>query len=294
VLIFFESAFATRLVCVEPQHSRFTGTGLERVPGRALRAHPIRMHRLAPPAHRLLVQRILRKRRSVRCAENLPCVGLVLREPQLRRLRPAVRDRDLDAVTDRPRFSINRSRVKNRPPSSTPVPSRSNSPSSRDLRQFFSRSRASGNSARAKLIVSAIDDESKAVELAETVQKHFPNLKIFARAAGRVHAYGFPKRGITTFYRETLGNSLDLGVDVLCSLGFRAHQAHRAAQVFKQHGESAVRDLAQYWDDDARYLSEARRHIDAFDRMFANDAPGRRALNDRGVKPIPPGDSSRG
>ena len=148
--------------------------------------------------------------------------------------------------------------------------------------------------ARAKLIVIAIDDESKAVELAETVQKHFPNLKIFARAAGRVHAYEFQKRGITTFYRETLGSSLDLGVDVLRCLGFRAHQAHRAAQVFKQHDENAVRDLAQYWDDDARYLSEARRHIDAFDRMFANDAPGRRALNDRGWAPIPPGDASRG
>ena len=148
--------------------------------------------------------------------------------------------------------------------------------------------------ARAKLIVIAIDDEAKAVELAEAVQKHFPNLKIFARAAGRVHAYEFQKRGITTFYRETLGSSLDLGVDVLRSLGFRAHQAHRAAQVFKKHDESAVRDLAQYWDDDARYFSEARRHIDAFDRMFASDAPGRRALNDRGWEPIPPGDSSRG
>ena len=148
--------------------------------------------------------------------------------------------------------------------------------------------------ARAKLIVIAIDDEAKAVELAETVQKHFPNLKIFARASGRVHAYQFQKRGVTTFYRETLASSLDLGVDVLRTLGFRAHQAHRAAQVFKQHDESAVRDLAQYWEDDARYFSEARRQIDAFDRMFANDAPGRRAFNDRGWEPIPSGDASRG
>ncbi len=148
--------------------------------------------------------------------------------------------------------------------------------------------------ARAKLIVIAIDDEAKAVALAETVRKHFPQLKIFARASGRVHAYEFQKRGITTFYRETLGSSLDLGVDVLRALGFRAHQAHRAAQLFKTHDEMAVRDLAQHWENDAVYFNEARRHIEAFDRMFANDAAETRARADRGWEPIPPGDSSRG
>jgi monovalent cation:proton antiporter-2 (CPA2) family protein len=148
--------------------------------------------------------------------------------------------------------------------------------------------------ARAKLMVIAIDNESKAIELVDTARKHFPDLKIFARASGRVHAYEFQKRGVLTFYRETLGSSLDLGVDVLRSLGFRAHQAHRAAQLFKEHDERSVRDLAQFWEDDDVYFNEARRHIDAFDRMFAGDAAGQRAGADRGWEPAPPGDASRG
>ncbi len=126
--------------------------------------------------------------------------------------------------------------------------------------------------ARAKIIVIAIDDEAKAVALAETVQKHFPHLKIFARAAGRVHAYDFQKIGVMSFYRETLGSSLDLGVDVMHTLGVARPRAERAAQLFKEHDERAVRELAQFWEDDAAYFKNARLHIEAFEQMFASDA----------------------
>jgi monovalent cation:proton antiporter-2 (CPA2) family protein len=149
--------------------------------------------------------------------------------------------------------------------------------------------------ARAKIIVIAIDHEEKAVALTETVQKNFPHLKIFARAVGRVHAYEFQKRGVQTFYRETLGSSLDLGTDVMRALGMRAHQAHRAAMLFKKHDEHSVRDLAQFWEDDDAYFKNARQHIEAFEQMFASDAthPGP-AQADRGWEPMPPGDASRG
>jgi monovalent cation:proton antiporter-2 (CPA2) family protein len=126
--------------------------------------------------------------------------------------------------------------------------------------------------ARAKIIVIAIDDEAKAVELAGTVLKNFPHLKIFARAVGRVHAYEFQKLGVQSFYRETLGTSLDLGVDAMVALGVPAAQARRAADLFKEHDDRAVRDLAQYWEDDEAYFKNARLHIEAFERMFASDA----------------------
>ena len=119
----------------------------------------------------------------------------------------------------------------------------------------------------------AIDDEAKAVQLVETVKKHFPHLHIFARAAGRVHAYEFQKRGVQHFYRETVGSSLDLGTDVMRSLGIPDEQARRAAHLFKQHDENGLRDLAQYWDDDEAYFKNARLQIEAFERMFASDLP---------------------
>ena len=125
--------------------------------------------------------------------------------------------------------------------------------------------------ARARAIVVAIDGEDKAVQLVELVQKHFPGLKIFARAAGRVHAYEFQKRGVMTFYRETLGSSLDLGIDVLKELGMPESEAKSAALIFKQHDEKSVRDLARYWEDDEAYFKNARQNIEAFEQMFASD-----------------------
>jgi voltage-gated potassium channel Kch len=144
--------------------------------------------------------------------------------------------------------------------------------------------------ARAKAIVVAIDGEEKAVQLVELVQKNFPKLKIFARAAGRVHAYEFQKRGVMTFYRETLGSSLDLAVDVLRELGMPAHLATRAAQIFKRHDEQGVRDLAKFWEDDDAYFKNARQNIEAFEQMFANDAESGHLSADRGWVPATPSD----
>jgi monovalent cation:proton antiporter-2 (CPA2) family protein len=123
----------------------------------------------------------------------------------------------------------------------------------------------------AKIIIIAIDQEQKAVELADLVLKNFPHLKIFARAVGRVHAYEYQKRGIQTFYRETLGTSLDVSVDVLRELGFGRLKAQRAALLFKRHDEQSVRELAQFWEDDDAYFQNARQHIEAFEQMFASD-----------------------
>ncbi|PTY08703.1 potassium transporter [Opitutaceae bacterium EW11] len=148
--------------------------------------------------------------------------------------------------------------------------------------------------AKAKIFVIAIDNEEKAVELAELVQKHFPHLKIYARAAGRVHAYEFQSRGVMSFYRETLGSSLDLGADVLTALGMPAHQSHRAALAFKRHDEASLRELAKLWEDDGAYFTKLRQDIEAFESMLETDAARTYGDSDRGWDPIPAGDESRG
>jgi monovalent cation:proton antiporter-2 (CPA2) family protein len=124
---------------------------------------------------------------------------------------------------------------------------------------------------RAKILIIAIDSETKSIELLDLAKKHFPHLKIFARAVGRVHAYDYIQRGVTTFYRETVGSSLDLGIDVLQELGTSAEEAKRAAEMFKEHDRASVLELAKFWEDDDAYFKNARQHIEAFDRMFASD-----------------------
>ena len=121
---------------------------------------------------------------------------------------------------------------------------------------------------KAKLIIVAIDDEEKSLLMVETVQKHFPNLKILARAAGRDHAYRLLGVGVKHIFRETLGSSLDLSVAALRMLGFRAYEAQRVAKSFREYDEQTVRELAQYLEDKSQYIASSRERIRSLNEIF--------------------------
>jgi voltage-gated potassium channel Kch len=58
---------------------------------------------------------------------------------------------------------------------------------------------------QAKLFVVAVDEREKSLEIIDLVQKHFPHLKILARAIDRVHAYEMIRRKVAIIERETFG-----------------------------------------------------------------------------------------
>jgi monovalent cation:proton antiporter-2 (CPA2) family protein len=124
---------------------------------------------------------------------------------------------------------------------------------------------------RAKLFVLAIDDEAKALEIIEMVRHEFPHLKILARATSRQHAYEIIRLGVNKVYRETFGSALDLGVDALRELGMDEQRARRVAEIFRQHDEASVRDMAHLPDDDEAYVSIARKHIENLERALQSD-----------------------
>jgi monovalent cation:proton antiporter-2 (CPA2) family protein len=121
---------------------------------------------------------------------------------------------------------------------------------------------------KAKLLIVAIDDEEKSLLIIDTAQKHFPNLKILARAAGRDHAYRLLSRGVEHIFRETLGSSLDLSVAALRMLGFRAYEAHRAAKAFRDYDEQTVRELAPYSEDETKLIAQAKVRIRSMEELF--------------------------
>lgn len=130
---------------------------------------------------------------------------------------------------------------------------------------------------QAKVFVLAIDDEDKAVEIAEEVSQHFPHMTILARASGRLHAYEFLNRGISRVYRETLGCSIDMSAEVMRLLGFRAYEAERAVRKLRMYDEATVREMAKLWKNDRdedHYVNAARQRAQAFDRLFREDRQG--------------------
>lgn len=99
--------------------------------------------------------------------------------------------------------------------------------------------------AEAKLFVMAIDDAEKSLHTIDQVQKHFPHLKILARAIDRRHAYELIRRGVAVVERETFESALAMGVEALRLLGFRAYHAHRAARTFRYHDIQAMHEMAE-------------------------------------------------
>jgi monovalent cation:proton antiporter-2 (CPA2) family protein len=130
---------------------------------------------------------------------------------------------------------------------------------------------------KAKLIILAIDDHDRILEMVETVRRHAPHLTILARATGRTEAYELLDKGVDHVYRETFETSLRMGIDALSLLGLRAYHAHRVAKTFCIHDEEALRELSRMRHDKKEYMTLARRHISDLEQLLLSE------LEDSGV-----------
>lgn len=147
--------------------------------------------------------------------------------------------------------------------------------------------------ARAKVFVITLADRAKSLALVALLRQHFPRLVILARAVDRTHAYELIRAGVEHVYRETLGSSLDLGVDALRELGFPAYQARRQSLIFRRYDERALRDLARVHDDKSTYFTRARQHISNLDQIMRADLEQLPEPEDSGWDPPPTGDTTR-
>jgi voltage-gated potassium channel Kch len=123
----------------------------------------------------------------------------------------------------------------------------------------------------AKVFVLAIDDREKALELAASVRKHFPHLRLLARAFDRVHAYELMDAGVHAVYREVFGSSVDLARDALTALGRHPFEAQRAALLFKSHDERLVRESARHRHDEGKLIDISRSSQAEISKVLARD-----------------------
>jgi monovalent cation:proton antiporter-2 (CPA2) family protein len=140
---------------------------------------------------------------------------------------------------------------------------------------------------KAKLLIVAVDGEEESLVIIETAQKHFPNLKILARAAGRDHAYRLIEQGVENIFRETLGSALDLTAAALRALGFRAYEAQRTVRFFREYDEQSVRELARYAKNQKELISQARERIQNLDQLMEAERSRVRAPDTGWEPPVP-------
>lgn len=111
---------------------------------------------------------------------------------------------------------------------------------------------------RAKLFVLAIDDIESSVKTAEKVIRHFPNLKIVARARNRRHAHKLMDLGITHIFRETLLSSLALSGQVLEMLGYDYDEVARIVETFREHDKRLLDEQHAIHHDEEQLIQTAR------------------------------------
>ncbi|NNF79552.1 MAG: potassium transporter [Rhizobiales bacterium] len=146
----------------------------------------------------------------------------------------------------------------------------------------------------AKVLVIALDDRDQILSVADAAQKHYPHLKIFARAYDRRHAFELMNAGIENVYRETFGTSLEMGKDALHALGFRAYKAHRLAQKFRTHDEQSLREMAKLIDDEEALITETHKAQELAERLMREDRQSAPDMDDTDWKAPPPELRERG
>jgi monovalent cation:proton antiporter-2 (CPA2) family protein len=124
----------------------------------------------------------------------------------------------------------------------------------------------------AEIFVLAVDDIEASIRTAELVRKHFPHLKIFARARNRQHAFRLMDLGVEYNVRETLASSLEMSVEVLQALGLSKLRAIETAQRFRVHDEASLLQQHAVKDDEKKLIQTGRESAEQLLHLFETDS----------------------
>lgn len=124
---------------------------------------------------------------------------------------------------------------------------------------------------KAKIFVLAIDDVASSVKTAEVVKRHFPELRIYARARNRQHAYQLMDIGVEVLERETFLSSLEVAARVLEGLGMREPDARATIARFRAHDERVLLRGHAVHHDEAKLIQAARQAAQELEGLFETD-----------------------
>ena len=123
----------------------------------------------------------------------------------------------------------------------------------------------------AKLFIAAIDNPRVNLQVVELIKKHFPHLKILARARNRNDAFELVDMGVNDFYRENLYSAVNLGIDALVEMGHRRYTATRQGQRFIKYDEAATHRLAEKRHDKKALLMSTLQEIEIQEQLIKGD-----------------------
>ena len=124
----------------------------------------------------------------------------------------------------------------------------------------------------AEVFILCIDDVEASVRTAELVMRHFPNLKILARARDRQHAFRLMDQGVPHIIRETYGSSLELSMQALEALGLPKHDAVDTVRRFRLLDEATLQRQHAIRDDEKKLIESAQESAQQLEHLFESDS----------------------
>ena len=125
--------------------------------------------------------------------------------------------------------------------------------------------------ASAAVLVLAVDDVERSVEVAKMVRENFPDLKIVARARNVTHYFELHDLGVTLIERETLDSALMSARSVLEQLGWQPHHARTLALRFRRHNVAQLAKMAPHRSDEATLIAAAKQGRQQLEELFAQE-----------------------
>ena len=126
---------------------------------------------------------------------------------------------------------------------------------------------------KAEVFIVTTDDPDSNIRTVRLVRRMYPNLKVFARARNRQHAFRLMDLGAHVV-RETFHSSLVMSQSVLEQLGLDPALAAQRVEKFREFDEKLLAEQHLFYDDDAAIMQNAREAQLDLDRLFEADIAG--------------------
>jgi monovalent cation:proton antiporter-2 (CPA2) family protein len=125
---------------------------------------------------------------------------------------------------------------------------------------------------RAEVLVLAMPDIEISVRTAQLVQRHFPQLRVLARAHNRQHALRLLELGVDCVVRDTYLSSLELSQQTLQALAIPPSEAARTIHTFRTHDEALLAEQLALRDDEQKLVQTAELAARELERLLRADA----------------------
>lgn len=125
----------------------------------------------------------------------------------------------------------------------------------------------------AKILVVAIDDYERAIEIVKFARRERPDIHIIARAHDRHHVYELYSAGADDIVRETFDSAVRASRYSLLALGENDEDSNRVADLYVEHDREALIRLARVWEPGMEIAeSEEYRSVAAENNKLLSDA----------------------